>query len=173
MASGRTYATYEPWGEVQKGVGYEFTDTSYASQIAQQRAATHDATRLFREDPQNFHFLERQFDLLAGVAKHGALRNDLERPDLEVLGRRSSAALEQRLAIPSGLDALWGAIKKSYPERVLKIGDYFRHGRLRDAEVRGCLRHAAALHDREKQMQVPQFEPPANLAVRIDGSRHK
>ena len=24
--SGRTYQTYKPWGQVEKGVGYEFTD---------------------------------------------------------------------------------------------------------------------------------------------------
>ncbi len=26
VSSGRTYETYEPWGEVTKGIGYEFTD---------------------------------------------------------------------------------------------------------------------------------------------------
>jgi hypothetical protein len=26
VSSGRTYTTYQPWGEVTKGTGYEFTD---------------------------------------------------------------------------------------------------------------------------------------------------
>ena len=33
VASGRTYNTYEPWGEVQKGVGYEFTDIETGKRI--------------------------------------------------------------------------------------------------------------------------------------------
>ena len=31
--SGRTYTTYEPWGEVEKGVGYEFTDIDSGKRI--------------------------------------------------------------------------------------------------------------------------------------------
>jgi hypothetical protein len=33
VASGRTYTTYEPWGEVEKGVGYEFTDIDSGKRI--------------------------------------------------------------------------------------------------------------------------------------------
>ena len=33
VASGRTYTTYEPWGEVEKGVGYEFTDIESGKRI--------------------------------------------------------------------------------------------------------------------------------------------
>ena len=33
VASGRTYTTYEPWGEVEKGVGYEFTDIDTGKRI--------------------------------------------------------------------------------------------------------------------------------------------
>ena len=32
-ASGRSYTTYEPWGEVEKGVGYEFTDIDTGKRI--------------------------------------------------------------------------------------------------------------------------------------------
>ena len=32
-ASGRTYTTYEPWGEVEKGVGYEFTDIDSGKRV--------------------------------------------------------------------------------------------------------------------------------------------
>ena len=33
VSSGRTYTTYEPWGEVEKGVGYEFTDIDSGKRI--------------------------------------------------------------------------------------------------------------------------------------------
>jgi hypothetical protein len=32
-ASGRTYTTYEPWGQITQGVGYEFTDIDTGSRI--------------------------------------------------------------------------------------------------------------------------------------------
>jgi hypothetical protein len=32
-ASGRTYTTYQPWGKVTKGVGYEFTDAETGKRI--------------------------------------------------------------------------------------------------------------------------------------------
>jgi hypothetical protein len=33
VASGRTYTTYQPWGAVTKGVGYEFTDAETGKRI--------------------------------------------------------------------------------------------------------------------------------------------
>jgi hypothetical protein len=33
VGSGRTYTTYEPWGEVEKGVGYAFTDVDTGKRI--------------------------------------------------------------------------------------------------------------------------------------------
>ena len=33
VASGRTYTTYEPWGKVTKGVGYDFTDIESGNRI--------------------------------------------------------------------------------------------------------------------------------------------
>ena len=33
VGSGRTYATYQPWGKVIKGVGYEFTDIDTGKRI--------------------------------------------------------------------------------------------------------------------------------------------
>ena len=32
-ASGRTYNTYQPWGKITKGVGYEFTDIETGKRI--------------------------------------------------------------------------------------------------------------------------------------------
>ena len=33
VASGRTYTTYQPWGDVTKGVGYAFTDIDTGKHI--------------------------------------------------------------------------------------------------------------------------------------------
>jgi hypothetical protein len=33
VGSGRSYTTYEPWGEVEKGVGYGFTDIDSGKRI--------------------------------------------------------------------------------------------------------------------------------------------
>ena len=33
VASGRSYTTYEPWGEVEKGVGYGFTEIDSGKRI--------------------------------------------------------------------------------------------------------------------------------------------
>ena len=33
VSSGRTYTTYQPWGEVEKGVGYQFTDVETGRRI--------------------------------------------------------------------------------------------------------------------------------------------
>ena len=33
VASGRSYTTYEPWGGVEKGVGYEFTDIDSGKRV--------------------------------------------------------------------------------------------------------------------------------------------
>jgi hypothetical protein len=33
VSSGRTYTTYQPWGQVEKGVGYSFTDIDTGRRI--------------------------------------------------------------------------------------------------------------------------------------------
>jgi hypothetical protein len=33
VGSGRTYQTYQPWGEVEKGIGYQFTDIETGRRI--------------------------------------------------------------------------------------------------------------------------------------------
>ena len=33
VASGRSYTTYQPWGGVEKGVGYEFTDIESGKRV--------------------------------------------------------------------------------------------------------------------------------------------
>jgi hypothetical protein len=32
-ASGRTYTTYQPWGKITKGVGYDFTDIESGNRV--------------------------------------------------------------------------------------------------------------------------------------------
>ena len=33
VSSGRTYTTYEPWGHITKGIGYEFSDAETGKHI--------------------------------------------------------------------------------------------------------------------------------------------
>ena len=33
VASSRTYMTYEPWGKVEKGIGYQFTDIDTGKRV--------------------------------------------------------------------------------------------------------------------------------------------
>jgi hypothetical protein len=55
---------------------------------------------------------------------------------------------------------------------VLKVGNDFGHGGLRDTELDRRLRHAAALHYREEGMKISQSELPADLAFPIDPPGH-
>ena len=45
---------------------------------------------------------------------------------------------------------------------LLQAGDDFRDGRLSNAKFAGGLRHAATLHDREKDLEVAKAEAPAD-----------
>jgi hypothetical protein len=45
-------------------------------------------------------------------------------------------------------------IKEADPERLLELGDNFRNGGLRHAELGGRLGRAATLHDCEKDFEV-------------------
>src|SRR5829696_5509611 len=36
VASGRTYTTYQPWGKVTKGIGYDFTDIDSGNRVTLQ-----------------------------------------------------------------------------------------------------------------------------------------
>jgi hypothetical protein len=82
------------------------------------------------------------------------------------------APLDERLAILRRLDALRAAVEQAYAERIFKIGDDFRHSRLRDAKLLRRLRHAAVLDRRVKHVQVAQLEPATDLAFPVDPSGH-
>jgi hypothetical protein len=55
---------------------------------------------------------------------------------------------------------------------VLQAGDDFRDGRLGDTEFVGGLGHAAAVHDREEDLQVAKAEAPADTIFR-SGRGHR
>jgi hypothetical protein len=55
---------------------------------------------------------------------------------------------------------------------VLKVGNHFRYSGLGNSKLLGCLRHAARVHDREKRMEVPQAEAPADLSFPMDSLGH-
>jgi hypothetical protein len=65
------------------------------------------------------------------------------------------------------------AIEKWHAKRMLEVGHDFRHGGLRDSELRRGLRHAPALHGSEKHVQVAQLEAVTDLTFPIDFSRHR
>src|SRR5882672_2887304 len=85
----------------------------------------------------------------------------------------SPCARQQGISEQGRLDTARMAVEKSYAQRGLKIGNHLRDRGLRYSELRRGLRHAPMLNNREKQVQVPQRKAPANLAVRIEISRHR
>ena len=88
------------------------------------------------------------------------------------LVEHDESAFEQRVTVPSRLDALRASVKKSHSELVLKIGDNFRHSRGGNSQLCGGLGHAAKLRDSEKHVQIPQSQPAADLTVPVDFSEH-
>src|SRR5262245_35061887 len=84
-----------------------------------------------------------------------------------------NASFEQRIAIHRWLDSLRRSVQKPHAERVLKICDDFRNGRLGNSELYGRLGHAAVLNDRVEDVQVAQPETPADLALPIDLAQHR
>ena len=61
--------------------------------------------------------------------------------------------------------ALRRSIKQSDGELVLQFGNRSRNGRLGNAKLCGCLGHAAAPYDREKDFQVPKSQAPADTGL--------
>src|SRR5262245_28034462 len=97
------------------------------------------------------------------------VRQKLNVPDaLFELVKRGNAPPEQRLAIDGRLDALRASIEKPDAERMLEVGDHFRHCWWRDPKLRGRLAHAATLRDGQEHMQIAQLEPSTDLALPVD-----
>src|SRR5581483_1945503 len=97
---------------------------------------------------------------------------DLPQSLLELIERRPAAA-QKRLAVGGELDALRLTVEEPHSQRVLERGDYFRNGRLGDAEIRCRLRHASRFHDRHEDAQVAQTQAPPNKAVQVFEKCHK
>ncbi len=84
-----------------------------------------------------------------------------------------NASFEQRVAIHGRLDPLRGSIEQPHAERMLEVGDHFRHGGLGNSELHRRLGHAAVLNDHVKHVQVAQPEPPTDLALPVDLPWHR
>jgi hypothetical protein len=55
VGSGRTYTTYQPWGRVTKGVGYEFTDVETGRRVTLNNyevRTLEGAKKVSRESPE-------------------------------------------------------------------------------------------------------------------------
>ena len=100
-------------------------------------------------------------------------RQELDLPDtLLQFVECGEAAPEQGMAIARGLDAVRATFQKPHADGVLETGDYFRYGRLRHPKLGRGFRHAAALHDRDENMQITQLQAAADLAFPVDFSSH-
>jgi hypothetical protein len=73
----------------------------------------------------------------------------------------------ERAAVDRRHDALRASIKETDGERLLEVGNDLRNRGLRDAELGRRLGHAAASHDGEKDLQVPEAQPPAEAGLHV------
>jgi hypothetical protein len=77
-------------------------------------------------------------------------------------------ARKQSVTVPRGLDASRRSIEETRGKHVLEPGDDVRNCGLSDSELRGGFGHAARLHDREEDLQVPESQAPNNMLQRSD-----
>ena len=73
---------------------------------------------------------------------------------------------------PRLVAAARAALEQGHAERSLQIGDHAGHCRLRHAQLGGGLRHAPALADGEKDMQVAQPDAATDLMLAIEFVSH-
>jgi hypothetical protein len=85
----------------------------------------------------------------------------------------SHAALEQRVAIDRRRDAAWAAVQQPHPDGGLEIAHRLGNRRLRDAQARARLGHAAAFRHREKHMKVAQAKATPDAAFPFDSLGHE
>ncbi len=72
------------------------------------------------------------------------------------------STIEQCATIDCRLDSSGAAVEETNTECLFQAGDDFRDGRLSNAKFAGGLGHAAALHDREKDLEVAKAKAPAD-----------
>src|SRR5215467_8218099 len=68
------------------------------------------------------------------------------------------ASLQQCAAVKRWFNTTRGASEQAQSHGVLQIGNDLRYDRLRDRKMFSGSRHAAPMHDGEKNLQVPQLE---------------
>jgi len=56
---------------------------------------------------------------------------------------------------------------------MLKVGDHFRNGGLRNTKLLRRLSHASMLNNRNKYIQIAELKPAANLTFPIDFLEHR
>jgi len=104
---------------------------------------------------------------------HGRIGQEFDVPHaLPEFVERCVAAGEQRTAVFRRLDAPRAAIKKAHTERVLELGDHLGDGGLGHAQGLRGFCHAAPLHGREKDVQIPQPQPPPDTTFPVDFLGH-
>jgi len=72
------------------------------------------------------------------------------------------STVEQCATIDRRLDSPGAAVEEANAECLLQAGNDFRDGGLSNAKFAGGLGHAAALHDREKDLEVAKAEAAAD-----------
>src|SRR5262249_28684068 len=70
------------------------------------------------------------------------------------------------------LDATWPSVEQFDAQRYLKARDDSGDGRLRDAELNCCLRHASPASDREEDVELSQLEAAADVLFPMDMACH-
>jgi len=86
---------------------------------------------------------------------------------LQLIECRPSAR-KQSATVDRGLDPLRIAIKQAHRKHVLKAGDNVRNGGLSQSELGSRFGHTAGLHNREKDLQVPESQASADMLLRTD-----
>jgi hypothetical protein len=119
-----------------------------------------------KREPRRLHAADPHFSC-------GRIGQEFDIPDglLQLIEYRN-AAFEERATVDRRLDAAGAAIEKPHAERVFEIGDDLGDGGVGNTEVPRRLGHAAVLNDRRDDMQVPQFQPAADLTLPVDLSQH-
>lgn len=71
-----------------------------------------------------------------------------------------------------GFDAARATVEQSHAQRCFKTSDNRRHRWLRDAQFGRGLSHAAALGDREEDVQLAQLEATTDVLFPMDMTSH-
>src|SRR5262245_40637671 len=84
---------------------------------------------------------------------------------------RHVSTFEQSLPVDRCFDAAWAPIEEPDANCSLQVRDNLRYSGLRHPKVLGALGHAAPLHNGEEDMEIAQFQAPADAASPVFGHR--